>query len=85
MYKVPKQLGWMGQYSEIYDPITYNLVGDYEVEWADNVDDFTHDQATCFCDVTSKEEKEVEKIMNDEEFEDYLNLKYPATTLEVRI
>ena len=85
MYKVPKQIGWIGQYSEKHDPITGNLDADYEVEWADNDDNLTSEQANCLCDVCSLEEKEVEKIMNDDEFQDYLEKNYKSVTLEIRL
>lgn len=81
MFKVPCKIGWENIKS--YDE--QGLPNECEVSWADNDDNLTHNQAILFCDVLSKEEKEVEKIMDDDEFEEYLDLKYPSTTLEVRI
>lgn len=67
MYKVPVKFGWESVKS--YDE--QGLPNEYEVDWAENNNNLTHEQAQCFCDITSKEEKEVESIMTFEEFQVY--------------
>ncbi len=58
-YQVPVKMGWLSDY---YDP--ENSI----VEWADNVENFTEQQALFFCDVISEETKPVSKLVSDDEF-----------------
>lgn len=72
MYIIPLKIGW--ESVKNYDE--QGLPDEYEVLWADNDDNLTDKQALCFCDVLSKENKEVETIMNFEQFQAYCEKFY---------
>ena len=72
MFKVPKQLGWESVSN--YDK--HGLPDEYKVNWIDNDENLTADQAMEWFDVCSLEEKYVDKIMNFEEFQLHRNNFY---------
>jgi hypothetical protein len=65
-FKVPKQYAWLKQTSENeFD----------EVEWFDNLDNYTEEQCLMMCDVISKEFKTVSHTYDHDKFLEIFNYK----------
>lgn len=58
--EVPLKFGWLS-------PVGDNGY-EYDVTWCDNVDNYTTNQCNIVADVTSRETKFVDKVMDDETF-----------------